>query len=290
MYYPGCTIAAKYDPIAKSYILGSNSDNPPNARTKVTVRHGERFRFVGTQLICGDEQLDWEHMITRGVNEKGLAYTFAYVDISETVKTEKHSKIHFKYFGDAILGNCSNLQDVNSYLNSSNPTPHGNFLFADSHGNVDLYELTPGQEAQPVAEPQDIVRTNHYIIDGSHETDYPQKSQSHSRYEAAKATLLRENHAGSKSQAALTAMLTCHFSPSGRPGGATCNHGPDFGTVSSELIDPSAKRLSYHYGPACGQQTLPDTWPNYQHFDLSKIETNFTGDLTTVDGQLLYES
>ncbi|MGF6947869.1 hypothetical protein QF028_000362 [Neobacillus sp. B4I6] len=46
MFKPGCTIIA----IRKNgrYLLASNSDNPWHTRTRVRIKQGKNFKFIGT--------------------------------------------------------------------------------------------------------------------------------------------------------------------------------------------------------------------------------------------------
>ena len=60
--------------------IASTSDDPYTTRTRVVaVEPGDGYRFVATQIVTlpGYEPVEFHHMHTRGVNEKGFAYVWS---------------------------------------------------------------------------------------------------------------------------------------------------------------------------------------------------------------------
>ena len=78
--HPGCTVFALKQ-TSGHYLLGSNSDDPWDSRTRLVCEKLGRYRFIATQLMCsGDQSLPWANMYTRGLNEKGLGFNYAHVE------------------------------------------------------------------------------------------------------------------------------------------------------------------------------------------------------------------
>lgn len=280
----GCTITVVYNQNLERYFLGSNSDNPWDAKTKVCVKKGDSHKFIGTELVCDDEHLPWSNMITRGVNEKGIAYTFAYVDCSDIAKQSE--KIRFKGFGEYLLGNFSSLESIQQYIKEANELPHGNFLFADSEGNSLVCELHPEQQQFEWNPKTPFIKTNHYLELKYFEEDYVTETNSLLRYQGGREEIDETNFETSIISG-LTRFLSNHRNEKLNKswGSSTCNHGSSAGTVSSEIIDTKNRTLWYCYGPPCGRNDKLNSWGEYIKFSLSDFPEE--GDLTTTSGQIL---
>lgn len=286
MTVPGCTIAAVRS--GERYLLASNSDNPWDTRTKVCIAKGERWKYIGTQLVCPDDSLPWSNMITRGINEKGIAFTFAYVDCNPELY---QGGVGFKDFGGHILGSFETLQDIERYLQDHPVQVHGNFLFADDRGNLLVSEIHPSRKHFEWNPDHTIIRTNHFLeLPFANEQEVAEtcsvtrlqsgmyrwgqhELQEQDRLDVLK-TLLRNHHLREKG---------AHW------GGSTCNHGDKVGTVSSEILDPLARELQYCYGPPCGEGTEMQGWGRYVPFKLDEWAAAVTKALTTLYGELLIE-
>ncbi|WP_134698682.1 carcinine hydrolase/isopenicillin-N N-acyltransferase family protein [Ammoniphilus sp. YIM 78166] len=279
MIVPGCTIAAIWE--NGRYMLGSNSDNPWNTRTRVRFVEGNRWRFMGTELVCPDESLPWSNMVTRGINEKGIAFTFSYVDCSPKFY---QGGIEFKDFGYHILGNFHSLKDIESYLRHEPVRVHGNFLFADSLGNLLISEIHPAKKHFEWNPNTPIIRTNHFMNLPFFNAEEITITCSILRYQSGMNVLNQET---SKQGSEFLKFLLCnhHLKEQGAQwGGSTCNHGEEVGTVSSELLDPLNQEILYCFGPPCGEAKDLNGWGKYIPFKLY----NWTeGVKTTVEGKIL---
>lgn len=282
-YGMGCTVTAIYDSKQNRYYLGSNSDNPWDARTKVCVRDGDLYRFIGTELVCKDESLPWSNMITRGVNDQGIAYTFAYVDCSNELKDS--SRVKFKGFGEHILGNFASLEEVHQYLQGENSLPHGNFLFVDSKGNALICELHPEEQIYEWNPKNPLVKTNHYLTLDYVEKDFVSTTNSQFRYQNGMEAI-NNTHFGASIIVGLKEFLSNHRNDKRNKywGSSTCNHGSIVGTVSSEIIDAKNKILWYCFGPPCGATDKLAGWGEYIPFSLDNLPDEV--ELTTTEGSM----
>jgi|GEM_PF-6650500 len=290
--FPGCTIASFRDKASGTFHLASNSDNPWSARTNVIVGRGEFYRYLGTKLNCHDEALPWNNMITRGVNEKGLCFTFSYVDVASDEYSSDEDSNPFRRFGTEILGVCDTVDQVHRKLENYGSLPCGNFLFSDREGGFFGCELSPGIRRIWDMGPGPVVRTNHYVECPRGDTTYVEESQSKSRWAEANETLKRKCARGMGETSAdlvLGEIMSSHFSPNGKPGGSPCNHGDRFGTVSSERLDPVTGTLSYCFGPLCGRGRVKGSWGKMVNFKLSQFPETFLGEVTSASGKILHK-
>ncbi|WP_424768439.1 carcinine hydrolase/isopenicillin-N N-acyltransferase family protein [Paenibacillus sp. sgz302251] len=283
MTVPGCTIAAYRS--GERYLLASNSDNPWDTRTKVCVVNGDRFRYMGTQLICPDDSLPWSNMITRGINEKGIAFTFAYVDCQPELY---QGGVGFKDFGDHVLGSFQTLQEIEQYLQEHPVQVHGNFLFADDHGNLLVSEIHPSRKHFEWNPKQPIIRTNHFLnLPFANEQEILETC-SVIRYQSGSYRL--EQQEQDQLDEVKTLLRNHHLREQGAHwGGSTCNHGEKVGSISSEIIDPLTRELQYCYGPPCGESSKMGSWGKYVPFKLNDWAGEETTALTTLDGKIVHK-
>ncbi|PLT33196.1 carcinine hydrolase/isopenicillin-N N-acyltransferase family protein [Bacillus sp. V5-8f] len=281
MSIPGCSIAA-----IKSegrYILASNSDNPWDTRTRLRVSQGKNYKFIGTELICPDDNLPWANMVTRGINEKGISFTFAYVDSDPKFY---QGGIGFKEFGSYVLGCFQSLKEIESYIQNEPLQVHGNFLFADGLGNLLAAEIHPS-ENHLEWNPDDIMfRTNHYVrLPFTNEKEMIETC-SILRYQSGLSAINHDEQRNSFDF--LHSFLRNHeLKEHGTDwGSSTCNHGEKFGTVSSEILDPFCREMFYCYGPPCGSGEKMQSWGRHVSF---RLEDLHEGEITTLDGKMIQQ-
>ena len=281
MSLPGCTIAAIRS--GNRYLLASNSDNPWDTRTKVRFKQGKDWRFVGTELVCPDESLPWSNMVTRGINERGIAFTFSYVDCSPELY---QGGVTFKDFGDLVLGSFQSLQEIERYLQDEPVQIHGNFLFADAQGNLLVSEIHPRKKYVAWNPSSVVIRTNHFIhLPFANEQEMTETC-SVLRYQSGEY-VLNQNQQTDPFAFLKTLLRNHHLREHGAHWGAsTCNHGEHVGTVSSEILDPLNKEIWYCYGPPCGERKEMQGWGRHVPFRLSEWNGQ---DLTTLHGQIIGE-
>ncbi|WCK55170.1 carcinine hydrolase/isopenicillin-N N-acyltransferase family protein [Aneurinibacillus sp. Ricciae_BoGa-3] len=279
MLIPGCTIVAIRN--GENYLLASNSDNPWDTRTRVRVVEGDKGRFVGTELICPDDNLPWSSMITRGINDRGIAFTFAYVDCSPEFY---QGGIGFKEFGHHILSGFQSLQEIEHYLRHEPVQTHGNFLFADDQGNLLVSEIHPKKKHFQWNPDTVVIRTNHFMNLPFVNDKEVAETCSILRYQSGMHRLSEGKREGAVEF--LQALLCNHHlqEHTSAWGSSTCNHGDAVGTVSSEILDPLNKEIFYCYGPPCGEGGDMQAWGKYVSFQLSGWSE---GELTTINGEIL---
>lgn len=280
MFIPGCTIAAIRSD--NRYLLASNSDNPWDTRTKVTIKQGKDLSFIGTELYCPDDNLPWSSMITRGINERGIAFTFSYVGCNPELYKGGPS---FKEFGHKILGSFQTLKDIEQFLQNEPLQVHGNFLFADDIGNLLVSEIHPEErhfEWNPVSP---LIRTNHYLNLTYTNDKEIRESKSILRFQSGIYSINHQRDSDVPFEF-LTTLLRNHQFKEQKSnwGGSTCNHGNSNGTISSEILDPLTRKIFYCFGPPCGEETEMKSWGKYVPFHLvDKTER----EITTINGEIL---
>ncbi|MGF6947868.1 hypothetical protein QF028_000361 [Neobacillus sp. B4I6] len=218
-------------------------------------------------------------MVTRGINEKGISFTFAYVDCDSDLY---EGGIGFKDFGDHILGSFQTLSEIEDYLRNKPVQVHGNFLFADDLGNLLVSEIYPTEKYFKWNPEQVVVRTNHFLNLPYANDKEIIETCSILRYQSG----LNAINLGDQKDAFLflhAILCNHHLEEHGSDwGSSTCNHGETVGTVSSEILDPLNKEMFYCYGPPCGNGKTMQGWGQYVSFKLNNWSE---GEITTLDGK-----
>lgn len=295
-----CTIGAATGSATRdgSPIVFSNSDDPFDTRTRlVVVVPAEGYRFIATQILSPPPPVSFNEMYTRGVNEAGFAYTWAYVHPTAEPTFADAIGIPFYQLGTLLLSRAATVADAISLLDAYPRAFHGNFLFADARGEIALVETsTRTYHVETQLTDGAFARSNHWISErmsgiGSDEFGASSKW----RYE--RASQLVSEQIGSIDPTSLRQITADH---GGRESGgfSICAHGdgnPDWlyrgGSVSSEIIEPRLRRLWYCYGWPCGstpedserQHYQDRSWGAYLPFDLDDLEA---GEYVTIDGRL----
>ena len=304
--YDNCTIAgatgsASFD---GNSIIGSTSDDPFTTRTRlVVVSPKNGHKFIATQIVSGDTTKipDFNNMHTRGLNDKGFAYTWSAAGPNPDIEpiSSQAIGIPFYQFGQLLLSEADSVEDGIGLLESYPRAIHGNFLFADSDGEIVLIEVsTHSLNIETRITDGWIGRTNHWISERmSNIGQIPQVTDSTEvRFE--RILKLMNERKGKVDSSFLELCFSDHATLNDT-GWSICAHGhtrnPNRegrgGTVSSEIILPSKGVMNYCYGWPCGgnvdypeDQVYQDrSWGKYLSFDLEKLDA---GEYVTVDGRL----
>ena len=174
---------------------------------------------------------------------------------------------------------------------------HGNFLMADAEGEVALIEVsTQSMHVETRTRDGWLARSNHWV---SEEMSYKGRSsgeQSSSQVRLKRATELMGNGEGRIDVAYLSDLYRDHETLA-ETGWSICAHGHTkssdgerSGTVSSEIVEPASRTLSYCYGWPCGgpvsypgeQDYQEYSWGQYLPFSLDELEP---GEYVTAEGQ-----
>lgn len=305
-FYDNCTTAgaigsASYD---GNSIIGSTSDDPFTTRTRLVVvspKNGNKF--IATQIISGDRSKipDFNNMHTRGLNDKGFAYTWSAAGPNPDIEpiSSQAIGIPFYQFGQLLLSEADSVKNAIELLESYPRAIHGNFLFADTTDEIALIEVsTRSLNIETRISDGWIGRTNHWISEKMAKiSQTPQASDSTTVRYARILALMNERDC----KVDLDFLASCfsdHYTLN-KTGWSICAHGhtrnPNHdgrgGTVSSEIIIPSKGVMNYCYGWPCGgivdypeDQVYQDrSWGKYISFELEKMDP---GEYVTVDGRL----
>jgi hypothetical protein len=293
-----CTIGAATGSTTRSGdpIMFSNSDDPFTTRTRlVVVEPSEGYRFIATQIISPPPAVSFNDMHTRGLNEAGFAYTWAYVMPESEPSDREAIGIPLYQFGRLLLSQARTVADAINLVQDYPRAYHGNFLFADAQGEIALVEIsTRSMHVETCTLDGLIARSNHWISEemaplGRDSVIWGESS--HHRIERAQE-LLDEQRGDIDAQSLW--QITADHAGKDEIGYSICAHGKEEhwgGTVSSEIIEPRRGRFWYCYGWPCGSQPeSPEhqvyqdrSWGTYLTFDLDDLTP---GEYVTTDGRL----
>ncbi len=313
----------------RQWLLGSVSDDPYDFRTAVVVDRDGPLAYVATELRSAgtDEMADRGYVVTegeraRGVNEAGVALTWAFVN--ERREGARDSGLTSGAFSRHVLSRCGSVADVLAFIDEAERDFSGAWLFADATGAFAQVEV--GRAGYCVVQNRSpekgafAVNVNCYQSEAMR--SYEQSSGSlddlqapnRARRDAAVSCV------ASLADATIDALAAALANHEGRevPGAggswvfpsqgfSICNHGhfssggnggPAFGTVSAEIVDPVTRTLWYCYGWPCGElSTAPDqpfqdrSWGRFLPFALDRLPagdmTTLTGDLTTAGAAMV---
>jgi len=287
----GCTIIGVKT--KAGVLIASNSDDPYDTRTRLVARTPPGgYRYIGTEIVTPDPDLPWANMLTRGINERGLAFTWTYVEPNDGTYLDVQWK-SLREFLEGVISTAGTVHDVEELIFEKPRAFHGNFLFGDAQGNMALWEVST-KDARKVME-SPVCRTNAYLTsEMKHCTTPSSIDESHSTERFTTCTA-RLKSLGVLDRSALGKVLQNHdgrVSPETTTWGhSVCNHGKSFGTVSSEILDPSARTFWYAYGWPCGEtgasaeQPYQDrSWGQYVSFGLSSVPD---GEIVSIEGIIL---
>ena len=270
-YHPiGCTLIG----VQKSdgtWLVGSNSDNPWKSRTRLLTAKSGSYRYIGTELFCtGDQNVPWADMITRGLNERGLGFTYAHVEPTDGNWASEQG-VNFHDFSIHLLSECATVKEAEDYIRSVKRAFHGNFIVNDTNQDIALLEVTTKQVN--VIRPKDwewpfpITSCNYYISRKMRfytALEYTITSNSPCRWHN---TMLAAQKSNSQGMELIQELLASHEGrlPEDEDWSrCPCNHGKTVGTVSSEIFDTATGTFYYCLGWPCGSHdALPGQ--DYQH-------------------------
>jgi hypothetical protein len=294
-----CTIGAATGSVTRDGdpLVFSNSDDPFTTRTKlVVVQPAEGYKFIATEIVSPPPPVPFNQMHTRGVNEAGLAYTWAYVMPSTEPNDGVAIGIPPHQFGRLVLSQAATVGEAISLVEKFPRAYHGNFLFGDASGEIALVEIsTQSFNIETRTGDGYITRSNHWVSAEMSPIGADFFTES-STARLRRSDEIMKTMIGSVDVHSLAAITSDH---EGREQGLSiCSHGAPFwstpwagGTVSSEVIEPRRRRLWYCYGWPCGSEAeAPEaqvyqdrSWGAYLPFELDSLEP---GELVTIDGRL----
>ena len=267
-------------------LLGSVSDNPYDIRTFTRlIKPKDDFSHIGSELISTTEaSLAYRGYFaqagetTRGVNEAGLSFTSAMVFEKKNLSPENLAS--FASTTEKMLKNCQTVDDAVALFQSQKTlSPAYSVLVADAFDG--LAHLEVGSFGVVVhsrysrERPGMTIAVNCYLSDSLVNFNDPttlltnKNNNNYSRF--GRGTLLAEQSSAFDVNTLATLLsdhANCDKPPIENPilpawGYSICNHGTykkapgsdlPWGTISSEILEPAAKRFWYVYGWPCGSK------------------------------------
>jgi hypothetical protein len=266
------------------WLLASNSDNPYTTVNHLLVEHRAPHAYLAVRVLVPEAgtAVPWAGMLTRGLNEAGLGFTYAFV------RERDMAGYPAQEWTAGMLANATTVDEALAYLSEESTLP-GNYLIADRSGGMAVAEVGAGRIELRTPTGSSESRSNVWrclsaATEGSWDTDTVSTHR-----DDRGATLLGELAAATP--AALHDVLRDHHEDGGavgRHGRSLCNHGTSNGTISSEIIDPSG-HLWFGFGPPCGtprghEQDSRTPWGRLVRFSLHPGTAS--GALTTPAGEI----
>jgi hypothetical protein len=312
-------------------LIGSVSDDPYDIRTFLRLVKPARVQaHVGTELISTTEHTLVERgyfahpgETTRGVNENGLAFTCAMVfekqAAERTLPATSFSDLTWK-----MMRECNTVVDaIDMFQSAGATTPAYSVLLADAQG--DLAHMEVGTFGVNVnhhysrEDPGMVFAVNCYLSQGLVNCNEPksviENTSNNNLARRERGKRLAREFQGKLDVPLLARILSDHNNrerdPMDNPlleawGYSICNHGTrhqetypheklPWGTVSAEIMQPSAKVFWYAYGWPCGQQPeygdqiyQDKSWGRFIPFGFagSNLEDKEITVLATLDGEV----
>jgi len=250
----------------------------------------EPYSYLAVQVdSSAGEPVPWDGMLTRGVNTAGLAFTYAYVSPSDGPTFLAQT-----WTAD-MLATAPNIESAARTidLNVGKILP-GNYLFVDSSDAV-LFEVTRDEVYRRVPRGGVLACTNAWEMSPD--------SAAVGWVDDTSATFRTERAWNLADKLSIRQALGDHmgneFDSAKDRGSTLCNHGRTDGTISSEILEPSAGRLWFCHGWACGgrrgyEQSRLRPWGRYLPFSLengihTSAELVNTQGAVTADGVRLID-
>ena len=309
------------DDYSPRWVVGSVSDDPYDIRTCVLVeREPDRLAYVATELRPASQtgMADRGYVVTegergRGVNEAGLALTWAFVREREPVVAGGMSSGEFARH---VLSRCRSVAEALSYAETARRDFSGAYFLVDEHelAQVEVGRSRVVATRRPATAGSFAVNVNCYqAMTGS---DHPSGALTNAsapngaRLRAAGSRLAALDERAQLEDVART--LADHegieLAPANEEwvfasqGFSICNHGTfgagaavdngvGFGSVSGEILDPATRTLWYCFGWPCGGQPQFSDQPyqerSWGYFLPFCVDELPAGDMTTIFGDLL---
>jgi hypothetical protein len=266
------------------WLLASNSDNPYTTVNHLLADHGGPRSYLAVRVLVPDDGADvpWAGMLTRGVNDAGLGFTYAFV------LEQGMADYPAQAWTARMLANASTVDEALTYFSAGSTLP-GNYLVADRPGGMAVVEVGAHGIEVRAPEGSGAPRSNVWqFLPGGIEPEWDAETVSTHRYARGVALL---GELGEATPEALQTVLRDHQEDGGtvgQHGRSLCNHGTTNGTISCEIIDPTG-HLWFGFGPPCGtrqghEQDSRTAWGRLVRFSLRP--GSGSGDLTTPAGEI----
>ena len=256
-------------------LIGGTSDDPFTIRTRLlVVDPPDGARFVATQIVSGDgaNAADFDRMHTRGVNDRGFAYTWSSAAPHpgvEPLSTQAFG-VPYSQFGRLLLSQAGSVEEAVGLFERYPRAIHGNFLLADASGVAALVEVsTRSLNVETHVANGVLGRTNHYVSPTMAAIAPAKDAEGSSAVRLARITELMEAGAGQIDVPYMARCFSDHDTLA-ETGWSICAHGLQRdddgaergGTVSSELLDPTRRaplllRLALRRRPGGPRRAAP---------------------------------
>lgn len=280
-----CTLVAQRE--GASWTVASTSDNPYSVQNHLVARIGDRYPYIGVEVIpeALTDSVPWAGMFTRGINSAGLAFTYA------NVSSEVPDDLPSQSWPAQLLASAAESAVFADYLRREYTSAlPGNYLVADRYGTALVVEVSTVGVA--VVEPDGGAVSCANLWSRFPDPKWESGTDDgHSRQRAARGLELADGDR--TGPASIANMMRDHVGAEadtrqGR-GGSICNHGRDFGTISSEILVPTAGSLWWTYGHPCGEHRGHEddhrqAWGRCLRFDAALVTSS--GDVTTPGGDI----
>lgn len=305
-------------------LVGSVSDDPYDIRTRVVVRRPQHgHAFIGTDLAplesetsAAEYSASISGLPTRAVNDQGLAFTWA-LAFERRENAPSEGALKAQSLWTEVMTRCATVAEAVDLIERLPRDIGAAALLADAAGNLVRIEI--GRRRVAVTDRLTPARGGFTVTvncwtvlqaeDGEPGCSIEVASVPN-RTRLSRAEALLRAADGAIDLAALRRVLTDHVHRDRFAGDNTmlrghgfsiCNHGslhkpvfdksdPAWGSVSAEIIDPTARVLWYAYGWPCGErpehgdQLLQDrSWGCFIGFPLAELAE---GAYTTLTGKL----
>lgn len=254
------------------------------------------YKFVGTKIIAPPPPVEWSNMITRGLNEKGFAYTWQYCATTEKPPLEGMS---YSEFGKLFLESCATVEGGIEFIRSITPSNiHGNFYLADAKGEVAIVEISHRRINVAFNTTDEIMgwANTYFSPEMSELNPLGAEAQPSSRVRSERIIELIEIYKGEIDMKTLHKIFSDHEGRK-QTGYSICQHDVSleeiskYGTVSSEIMQPKQLIFWYCYGWPCGEAPEDPAYQLYQNaswgfylpFYLPELKE---GNHTTLSGEL----
>ena len=270
-------------------LIGSVSDDPYDVRTFLRqVKPAGSQAHMGTELVSTTEHTLVERgyfvnpgETTRGINERGLAFTAAMVFEEEGAGAKGHPTSFTDLSRDMMIS-CRTVNDaIDLFQSAGASTPPFSVLLADAKG--DLAHVEAGAFGVSVnhhyskQNPGMVFAVNCYLSEKLVRFNAPdsviENTRNNNLARRERGKQLARELRGRLDVGFLSGILSDHVNrerdPMDNPllpawGYSICNHGTrhqetyphedlPWGTVSAEIMQPSQRLFWYAYGWPCGE-------------------------------------
>jgi hypothetical protein len=276
-------------------VLGSNSDNPYLVGSRVLASTEGAYPLIGTEVTThrAAEAVPWNSVMTRGLNARGVAFTYSHVPASKSESDGDRKLVDPQGTRDA-LGQAASAEDlVSSFQQQASRLNNGNYLIADGQGVVMVTINGRRSTRRTIESGQNIACTNSWFA-GQEPDDDAWVKESFSKERLSQAAVVQsiprlEVQEVRKALHSALAQNDDQENGNRQQARTVDAHGKDSGTISSEIIVPAEGTLWWCYGWPSGtslgyESFIRDSWGEYLPFQVSKVD--HTGLLTTEDGTI----